>query len=138
MTSYIIILEVKQDVQLTIGSKTHTLARGRYIYIGSANLWRPYLRLHRHMIKRKKVKWHIDYLTINPDVNIQCGVLCYNMSENKLYNILIKLFKPIIKGFGCTDCKKHISHLFELHPHEYFNELIDIFIRICDDIEFVL
>mgnify|MGYP000194438523 CR=1 FL=1 len=137
MTSYIVILEVKQDVQLTISSKTYTLARGRYIYIGSANLWRPYLRLHRHMIKRKKVKWHIDYLTINPNVNVQYGVLCYNMSESSLYIILIKLFKPVIKGFGCTDRKKHVSHLFESHP-QYFNELIDILIRKCNDVEFVL
>ena len=137
MTSYILLLEVKSTIHLVIGSKRFSLSKGEYIYIGSANIRRPYLRIHRHMVKRKKVKWHIDYLTINPSVAINLGVICYDLSEDMLYSIVLNFFRPTIKGFGCTDSKKHLSHLFRSCSHKCLGKLIDVFVRMCNAIEFI-
>ncbi len=60
--SYIIIMELEQDETIVIGSLgAIQFKQGYYLYVGTAkkNLTR---RVERHLRKRKRYHWHIDYL----------------------------------------------------------------------------
>lgn len=134
-----------KDVLVGLNLSELFLSRGYYIYVGSANIKRPYLRVLRHLTKgSKKLKWHIDYLTKACDS--VGALLCSGIDENTLYEILIKsdYVKPSIKGFGCSDYKGiHETHLFEFSKDvESLNEIISYFAsllsRYCAEIEIIL
>jgi len=111
---YYIIIKVLNNINIKVGALGYMLFnKGYYVYIGSAqnNLEK---RVSRHIIKRKKKRWHIDYLTSNKNVAI--SKLFYKKAKNefecKIALLLSKDSEPI-KGFGCSDCKCK-SHLFKL------------------------
>ena len=89
--------------------------KGYYIYIGSAKNGLQ-ARVSRHLSKRKKMHWHIDYflkyafvtkalLQYEPDLT-EC------ILNKKIFNSYTNAIYPV-KGFGASDCKC-ISHLMFL------------------------
>jgi len=85
---------------------------GEYLYIGSGKK-HLLARIKRHLKKTKTVRWHIDYLTTNPHVEI-IKIFVSELDELGLVQkILDKLSDHIIsvKGFGATD-SIFDSHLF--------------------------
>jgi Uri superfamily endonuclease len=84
---------------------------GYYAYIGSA-LNNMDKRIKRHMENKKKIFWHIDYLTSHKDfkphgayiINDANRIECQKAAE-------IRKSLTSIPGFGASDCSCS-SHLF--------------------------
>lgn len=110
-------INVKKTASIEIGALgLCRFERGIYIYTGSAmkNLSK---RVARHRRNEKKLRWHIDYLLSHPSVIIV--EVTIHPSANKeecLHNqLLIKQgAKPLIKGFGSSDCRACPSHLLKI------------------------
>jgi Uri superfamily endonuclease len=81
---------------------------GEYTYTGSArrNLE---ARVARHLSGTKKLRWHIDYLLIHPDVEV-ISVETSPLPECH-WNQQLQGSIPV-PGFGASDCRNHCgSHL---------------------------
>ena len=106
--SYVLVVEIKRDKRIRIGKLGEFLfKKGFYFYVGSAQggIKR---RIDRYF-KKRKIKWHIDYLIREGNVN---GVLLFKgRKEEEISNIMRKFMKQCIKGFGSSD-KRCFSHLF--------------------------
>lgn len=86
---------------------------GEYCYIGSAMNGLE-SRISRHLSPDKKIRWHIDRLTVNavnmtayvsegPDCVPECS-----MADTAVKTGLV----PYVNGFGSSDCKCK-THLFK-------------------------
>ncbi len=106
--SYQLFIEVTKISEIQIGKLgCYTLPKGLYIYTGSARK-NIDARINRHIQKEKKLKWHIDYITIHKDINI-IKVLKSSIPECELNKKTLGV--DIIPGFGSSDCKNRcISH----------------------------
>ncbi len=81
---------------------------GSYVYTGSS---RRYIRkrILRHLSRRKKLHWHIDYLLANPRVRMS-GIVLSETSECELNRRTAG--RIIVPRFGATDCREGCgSHL---------------------------
>lgn len=117
--SGIYILELYANTEFTISAKKFlgkSFSKGFYYYIGSAqkNLR---ARINRHIQRRKKVHWHIDYLTTHPSVEITNHFVFPYLTkeyESIIANNFENLFdcKMPVLGFGNSDTKGTKSHLF--------------------------
>ena len=115
---YILIISLFKNAKIRIGALGEiNFAKGTYAYVGSAqnNLEK---RVHRHMKKNKKLRWHIDYLTTNKFARVE-RILSKNAPKTEECETAKKLAKTElpIKFFGCSDCKC-TSHLFKLNHKE--------------------
>jgi len=145
IASYIYVVECLEDFKLSIKSLGNLkIERGTYLYVGSANIKRPYLRVIRHLTKNfKKPKWHIDYITINCQPKL--GVLCYGIDENFMWDYIVKhdhIFTPYVKGFGASDTPHHNTHLFKVVSTDVinsYNAVVKTFLKLkaCSHIEFL-
>lgn len=142
--SYVLILRC-DEVSIMLNRSKALISKGYYVYVGSANIKRPYLRVIRHLAKGgKKLKWHVDYLTEVCDPI--SALLCSGVHENTLYEILANTdhVTPSIKGFGCSDYRRtHETHLFKLDvnarsPHDVISYLTSILRIRCGRVEVVL
>ncbi len=112
--AYLLIIRLSKAMNLMVGSLgLLSFKPGYYLYCGSAmgNLTK---RVARHLRKRKKERWHIDYLTSAADSITAAPVLSSTNLECKLAETLSLIAEESIKGFGSSDCHCP-SHLF------YFN-----------------
>jgi len=116
--SYHLYIYIKQDIEIKIGSLgMFNLLNGNYIYTGSAmrNLCQ---RIQRHLSKKKIIKWHIDYLLTNENVNIE-KIEIFPSKEREECKRNLELINKLnaiipIKGFGSSDCKVCKAHLIKL------------------------
>ena len=111
---YILLIKINRVIQIKIGSLgTINFDKGIYTYVGSAqnNLEK---RVERHLRKKKRMHWHIDYLLDNGNVKI-LKVFYKKADKNQECKIAQELNKNeiSIKAFGCSDCKCK-SHLFKI------------------------
>ena len=101
MKSYQLFINVFKEIDLKIGKLGRYLFPvGSYVHTGSAekNINK---RIERHLSKKKKLHWHIDYL-LNNDAAQIIDIKKSEMIEcnlNKKTNGTI-----IIKGFVSSDC----------------------------------
>ncbi|ABN70508.1 protein of unknown function DUF123 [Staphylothermus marinus F1] len=116
---YVLFINVGKACRITTRSgKKFNIKPGIYVYLGSAfGRGGLYSRIMRHLRKRKKLFWHIDYLLTCKQVEI-IEYLTIECSKNKcidyesfISRTLTNMFEPI-KGFGCSDKPKDTSHLF--------------------------
>ncbi len=111
---YLLTVKVKKNIKQEIGKLGEIkFEKGDYIYVGSA-LNGIEKRIERHLKKKKKKFWHIDYLLANRDVTIN-KIYCKEgkkEEECKTAEKLMKHGKPVAK-FGCSDCNCK-SHLFRI------------------------
>jgi len=85
--------------------------RGFYLYVGSAQNSIEN-RVGRHLKRRKKKFWHIDYLLSNPSVEVkEVWVKEGGRMECELARRLKREGFKVIKGFGSSDCRCD-GHLF--------------------------
>ena len=123
--NYLLILHLDVDRQIEVGAMGAVFfKKGYYIYVGSAkrNLSQ---RVNRHLRRRKKFFWHIDYLREHADA---CSAIPIRSSVN-LEHELAKSLGAIaawqIRGFGSSDCSCP-THLFGLEDYPLKNrEFID-------------
>jgi endonuclease-3 len=130
--SYVLILQLSDDIDLTIGKlgKFH-FVKGYYYYIGSALGTGGFKRVTRHFNvakgKNNTRKWHIDHLLFHSEVI--CAVLLPSQQafECKVAQILGKSLDPM-PGFGCSDCKCY-SHLL-FGEKDIRNEILELTSRL--------
>lgn len=107
---YILIIKIDECEILKIGSLGKIkIDKGYYVYVGSGGL-NTLKRIKRHFLKNKRVKWHIDYLTIEYPPYKAYIVVNENVNEIVLSKLLEKKY-VYIPNFGSSDTKDK-SHLF--------------------------
>jgi sugar fermentation stimulation protein A len=117
---YLMMIELTRDMSVTVGALGERFfAAGWYVYVGSAkkNLTK---RVERHLRKRKRFHWHIDYLRQAADSIKAVPIRIPTFSEGnecRLAGDILKFSEAerescnTLKGFGCSDCDCD-SHLF--------------------------
>jgi Uri superfamily endonuclease len=126
---YTIVVLLARDEIIDVGSLGSVkVKRGLYAYTGSG-LGRGALSLRgrvlRHISKRKKPKWHIDYLTLSSS-SMVVGVVA-SQAEKRFECLVASAINSIaepVEGFGCSDCTCR-SHL-ALMPFEDFGRCLKI------------
>ncbi len=115
---YQLLIELPKGRNVTVGRLGRFyLPAGRYVYTGSGQSgWRR--RLDRHVNGREKRHWHIDYLLKHASVK-GYRVFAGGKEEECYWNRkFLKIGgKPLIKGFGSSDCSCP-SHLLFLRGDE--------------------
>jgi len=109
--NYILRIALDKAVQTKIGSLGRiNFKRGAYLYVGSAKKnFKP--RIERHLVKKKKIFWHIDYLLSLNDAKIKQIWTTNKNKECKIAQFLYKKGCSFIDRFGSSDCNCR-SHLF--------------------------
>ncbi len=110
--SYRLHIHVRKDIRIVAGALgSCNFTAGDYVYTGSArrNLA---ARIKRHLSDNKKLRWHIDYLLADPNVDI-IGVDTSHIPECQ-WNQQLSGGIPV-SGFGASDCRKRCgAHLKSL------------------------
>ena len=107
--TYQLIIQVKKNVIIDVGKlgRFH-FPTGFYIYTGSAKRGMQN-RLARHLSKKKKLRWHIDYLLAAAEVEIT-RVRISTLNECQL--VADSGGAVVVSGFGSSDCRQGCgSHL---------------------------
>lgn len=113
---YFIIFRLEDDRVIEVGKLGEIqFKKGYYVYTGSAKKGFS-KRVKRHFSKKKKLRWHVDYLSIHAN-----AVEAYRcLADEHQLAELASGFMEGIKGFGSSDCKCY-SHLFysESYPEQF-------------------
>lgn len=108
--TYVVIAELPEAIDIKIGRRREDhFEKGFYGYVGSA-LNGLEKRLARHLGKRKRIHWHIDYLL---NVATVRAVIYVKTNQKKECLIARALSGKLASKpkFGCSDCNCP-SHLF--------------------------
>ncbi|MEW6356739.1 MAG: GIY-YIG nuclease family protein [Planctomycetota bacterium] len=109
--SYLLLLYLKRQRNITIGGLgTVKFTNGYYIYVGSA-MRNLSARIARHLRKRKRLYWHIDYLLQVADSVTPLPIRSSEKMECRIAEALASLLPPGPEGFGSSDCNCP-THLF--------------------------
>lgn len=119
MKTYLLKIRLERARKIRIGKLgTFSFAKGVYWYVGSAkkNLSQ---RVARHMRKKKKLHWHIDFLLQHAQI---VAIWSTDILEERLASMLSdKMGIPVI-GFGASD-KKAKAHLFYGEQDDPFTDI---------------
>ncbi len=114
--TYILVIHITKNIRLKIGKLGPvTFRKGYYLYVGSA-LTSLEKRIERHISKKKKKRWHIDYLTSSKYTNVEAVITL--VTQEKLECVISKTIEGLsrryvpVEGFGNGDCRECISHLY--------------------------
>jgi Uri superfamily endonuclease len=138
---YSLLIELKKNQNIRIGSLgKFKFPKGFYIYTGSAMSGLE-KRIDRHLKKKKKKFWHVDYFLTNKNTRIASilKIKTRQRIECKLNEKILKNLdgKILIKGFGSSDCncKSHLIYLGNKIQQKQiiFNELAKRFNRLNYD-----
>ncbi len=123
--SYCLVLSVKRDLNIRVGSLGLLFfPKGLYVYVGSA-LNGIMQRVNHHLRRAKPLHWHIDYLTINPNVDIvKVFFKESSVSEECFIANKVSSHGFNVPGFGSSDCGCE-SHLFFVNDYSFLYELMD-------------
>lgn len=120
---YALIVNIEKAESVVIGALGEVrFPAGRYVYIGSAqnNIEK---RIMRHLSRRKKLRWHIDYLLDDPAVSVT-GIYVKTAgreAECAAARALAGAGTPVL-NFGSSDCNCK-SHLIRIDPVQVLKEL---------------
>ena len=117
---YTLILFLSEEVSLNIGKLgKQNFSEGYYIYTGSAlgkGASSLKHRIARHLRKKKRKFWHIDYLLAKERVSVE-AVIVAETNEKMECNTNSYMKRELgakvpVRGFGASDCGKNCgSHL---------------------------
>lgn len=114
--TYAIIMELASDKRISVGKLGKiNFKKGYYLYVGSGQNSLE-TRIARHLGKRKKKFWHIDYLLSQWEARIKEVWIAEDRRIECLAarNILEEANAPLLaKKFGSRDCSCP-THLFYL------------------------
>lgn len=103
MKTYCLIIFLEKERKIKIGKLGKIqFPKGYYVYVGSNPI-----RIFRHLRKKKKFFWHIDYFLKYGKIE---KIILTSRGECETAKIVSKVGIPI-KKFGCSDCRCE-SHLF--------------------------
>ena len=122
--SYLLLIQVRQPFKRKIKSLgAVNFKKGYYLYVGSSPARTLGARLRRHISKRKKLFWHIDFLTTSKFCGVQ-EIYVFKCRECNLARCLESRGFTIAKEkFGSTDCHCP-SHLFYLVHKRLFQDFL--------------
>ena len=131
--TYTLIMACKKPFKVKIGKVGQAqIEKGLCLYTGSA-LGRGASslekRVSRHYRKNKRIKWHVDFLTVRPEIVVETAV-CLESSERfecRISQLLISKLhaKPVVLHAGSTDCKC-AGHLLYLRFADNLNEVLSM------------
>lgn len=115
-TTYILIFEKSGSSSVRLRTRSIFMEEGVYLYVGSAKRGLE-KRISRHLTKRKKRFWHIDYITARRDVAAQ-AVFLSSLAECKTLRALSSLGTLVGNKLGSSDCAcpSHVVRVTEMHP----------------------
>ena len=123
-STYVLLIFLDKAHRLLIGKLGwNHFEQGFYIYIGSAKKLIKH-RLARHLLRKKKRYWHIDFVLSDPCPSVILNIwihreACECSASRKLFrNGFCNIVK---KGFGSSDCQC-IYHFFKIDEC-HFNRL---------------
>jgi len=126
--SYIVILRLREDTDLSFGNSGDIeFRKGYYLYVGSAmnNLEK---RIERHRRRRKKVFWHIDYLRERAEFYTALPVRATTPLECSIAKALEDITDWSVPGFGASDClcETHLFGMYEnpIHSQAFIETLL--------------
>ena len=125
--SYLLVLQLERQKLIEVGRLGKFMfQKGYYIYVGSA-MSNLRARVKRHRQKRKKMHWHIDYLTHVTDGFLSILIRSSQRQECEIARSLSSIMKTGPSNFGSSDCKC-LTHLFwseksPLHMEAFHNVL---------------
>ncbi len=107
--AYLLLLKNDRTKWIRVGKRRLYFNRGYYIYCGSAmnNLER---RISRHFSREKRLRWHIDYISVKMHPLMAFAISSEKKIECSLSGTLERTFKGFDE-FGASDCKCR-THLF--------------------------
>ena len=108
---YLFMMRIERERTVATGSLGKVVYRpGWYVYVGSAKRGLE-SRINRHRMKKKTLRWHVDYLSVEAsevkafpiytDLDLECALAA---------SVEFGGGKPVPR-FGCSDCACG-SHLF--------------------------
>ena len=107
---YLLLLQLDESQPISIGRLgVQYFARGFYVYVGSA-LNGLEARVNRHLSRKKKHFWHIDYLLDKARI---CEAILIPIPERMECTLAMALNKNLfcMRHFGSSDCNCP-GHLF--------------------------
>jgi Uri superfamily endonuclease len=113
---YALTLLISHDEAILVGSLGRlTFKKGCYVYVGSARVSLR-SRVARHLAGSKRVRWHIDYLTVRRDVNPAALAAWRSMTECEVATMLKKTSDGSVAEFGSSDCRcgSHLIYFVNL------------------------
>ena len=116
--AYLLLLQIPAGQNLSIGRFGHfDFAPGWYIYVGSAMAGLD-ARLRRHVRRRKKLHWHIDYLRQAARKVVPLAVRSSRRQECDLAADVGRLHPVAVQRFGASDCScpGHLFHAGSTSP----------------------
>jgi Uri superfamily endonuclease len=131
---YVLIIQVSKDTDVNVGAIGRlTFKKGLYAYVGSAqnNLEQ---RVKRHLRKKKRRFWHIDYFLDNDATKV---IEVFHKQADKteectIAGVIGERGAPI-DGFGSSDCSCK-SHLFRIGDYWFLQEFIQVLgVKITND-----
>ncbi len=113
MSTYTLFIKYPESHSVEVGAMGLVeVQAGWYLYVGSAKTsWKK--RVARHLSRKKKLRWHIDYLlTISGASIIEVWLTSENV-ECTVATVLLQLDETeiIVKKMGSSDCRCQ-SHFF--------------------------
>jgi Uri superfamily endonuclease len=138
---YSLLIELKKNQKIRIGNLgKFEFPKGLYVYTGSA-LNGLKARIERHLKKKKKNFWHIDYLLSRRDAQIISilEIKTKQRIECKLNETILKNLngEVLVKKFGSSDCncKSHLVYLGNKTQEKQiiFDEIAERFNRARSD-----
>lgn len=138
---YTLLIKLIQESVITVGKLGfYKFPKGFYIYSGSAmgkGGQSLQGRVGRHLLSKKKTRWHIDYL-LNSRAKI--AAVIYSESTSRMECSIIKKIEElenvryIVKGFGSSDCSSCESHLYFFSTiafRKLVTSIINIYKNLC-------
>jgi len=126
--AYILIMNVSKAHNISIGSiGTVVVDPGYYLYAGSGMNGLS-ARISRHLRKRKRMHWHVDFLReISSKVKAYPVRSPHNIEDN-IVLALAEVFPGVIPGFGASDSSQ-VTHLFYSPSDPFLSEPFQLLLR---------
>ena len=126
--AYILLIKLNSNKNIRVGSLGKLeFKKGFYCYVGSAiGSTTIENRCKRHLIKNKKMKWHIDYFRKEAEIVNIFAIPSRRRIECKIARKILKKADSFIPKFGSSDCNCK-SHLFYFKNKKSLSKLYPIF-----------
>ncbi len=109
--AYLLILALRRAARIQVGGLgVVEFPPGFYVYVGSA-MRNLSARVNRHLRRRKRMRWHIDYLRACADEAEALPIRSSRREECDIAAAMAELLPGACPGFGASDCACP-THLF--------------------------
>ena len=108
---YLLLLDLPRDRRIQVGRLGRfAFRKGTYVYVGSAQRGLA-ARIARHVRRRKRFHWHIDYLRAACGQVVGLPIRSSRREECDVARAVAAVLEPGPRGFGSSDCRCP-THLF--------------------------